>query len=74
MGKVQSADDIPCDAWYSHMVTLDSTQKWFFAGLCFTSIFLVAALVFFWRRRMSRKKLAEYTPLAANDIHMDTVG
>ena len=23
---------------------------------------------------MSRKKLAEYTPLAANDIHMDTVG
>ena len=70
-GKI---DDTPSDAWYSHMATLVSAQKWFFAGLGFASIFLVAALVYFWRRRMSRKRLAEYTSLAANDIHMDPVG
>jgi kexin len=70
-GKI---DDSPSDAWYSHMATLVSAQKWFFAGLGFASIFLVAALVYFWRRRMSRKRLAEYTSLAANDIHMDPVG
>ena len=67
-------DDSPSDAWYSHMATLVSAQKWFFAGLGFASIFLVAALVYFWRRRMSRKRLAEYTSLAANDFHMDPVG
>ena len=66
--------DSPSDAWYSHMATLVSAQKWFFAGLGFASIFLVAALVYFWRRRMSRKRLAEYTSLAANDIHMNPVG
>ena len=67
-------DDSPSDAWYSHMATLVSAQKWFFAGLGFASIFLVAALVYFWRRRMSRKRLADYTSLAANDIHMEPVG
>ena len=67
-------DDRPGDAWYSHMATLVSAQKWFFAGLGFACIFLVAALVYFWRRRMSRKRLAEYTSLAANDIHMNPVG
>ena len=67
-------NDSPSDAWYSHMATLVSAQKWFFAGLGFASIFLVAALVYFWRRRMSRNRLAEYTSLAANDIHMDPVG
>jgi kexin len=67
-------DDSPSDAWYSHMATLVSAQKWFFAGLGFASIFLVGALVYFWRRRMSRNRLAEYTSLAANDIHMDPVG
>ena len=57
------------------MATLVSAQKWFFAGLGSTSIFLVAALVYFWKRRMSRKRLAEgYTSLAANDIHMNPVG
>ena len=66
-------DDSPSDAWYSHMATLVSAQKWFFAGLGFASIFLVAALVYFWRRRMSRNRLAEYTSLAANDIHMDPI-
>lgn len=72
---VQSpADDSPSDAWYSHMITLVSAQKWFFAGLGFASIFLVAALVYLWRRRISRSRLAEYTSLAANDIHMDPVG
>ena len=48
-------DDSPSDAWYSHMATLVSAQKWFFAGLGFASIFLVAALVYFWRKRMSPK-------------------
>jgi len=67
-------DDSPNDAWYSHVATLVSAQKWFFAGLGFATIFLVASLVYFWRRRMSRKRLAEYTSLAANDIHMDPVG
>lgn len=73
-GKNPPVDDSPSDAWYSHMATLVSAQKWFFAGLGFASIFLVAALVYFWRRRMSRSRLAEYTSLAANDIHMDPVG
>ena len=72
--RPQSVDDSPSDAWYSHMATLVSAQKWFFAGLGFASIFLVAALVYFWRRRMSRNRLAEYTSLAANDIHMEPVG
>ena len=43
------------------MTTLVSTQKWFFTGPGFTSMFLVAALVNLWRRRMSRKRLAEDT-------------
>ena len=69
-----SADDSPSDAWYSHMATLVSAQKWFFAGLGFVSVFLVAALIYFWRRRISQKRRAEYTSLAANDIQMDPVG
>jgi kexin len=73
-GGKNPVDDSPSDAWYSHMATLVSAQKWFFAGLGFASIFLVAALVYFWRRRMSRKRLADYTSLAANDIHMNPVG
>lgn len=68
------AGDNPSDAWYSHMASLVSAQKWFFAGLGFASLFLVAALVYFWRRRMVRNRLAEYTSLAANDIHMEPVG
>ena len=56
------------------MTTLVSTQKWFFTGPGFISMFLVAALMNLWRRRLSRKRLAEYTSLAANDIHMDLVG
>jgi kexin len=73
-GGKNPVDDSPSDAWYSHMATLVSAQKWFFAGLGFASIFLVAALVYFWRRRMSRKRLTNYTSLAANDIHMNPVG
>ena len=66
-------NDSAGDAWYSHMATLVSAQKWFFAGLGFASVFLVAALVYFWRRRMANKRLAAYTSLAANDIHMEPV-
>jgi len=66
--------DSPNDSWYSHVTTLVSAQKWFFAGLGATSAFLIAALVYFWRRRLSRKRLAEYSSLAANDIHMEPVG
>ena len=73
-GNNPSVDDSPSDAWYSHMATLVSAQKWFFAGLGFASIFLVAALVYFWRRRIARNRLAEYTSLAANDIHLEPVG
>jgi kexin len=65
--------DNPSDAWYSHMATLVSAQKWFFAGLGAASVFLIAALVYFWRRRVAQNRLAEYTSLAANDIHMEPV-
>ena len=65
------ASDNPSDAWYSHMAT---AQKWFFAGMGFASLLLIAALVYFWRRRMAQNRLAEYTSLAADDIHMDPVG
>lgn len=64
----------PNDAWYAQMGSLVSTQKWFFAGFGAASVFFTAALVYFWRRRTSQKRLAEYTSLAANDIHMDPVG
>ena len=68
-------NDSPSDAWYSHMATLVSAQKWFFAGLGFASIFLVAALVYFWRRRMCLETGSRSThSLAANDIHMDPIG
>ena len=61
-GKIQLADDSPSYAWYPHVSTLVSAQKWWSC--------LVAALVYFWRRRMSRRRLAEYTSLAANNIYM----
>jgi kexin len=68
------ASDSPSDAWYSHMATLVYAQKWFFAGLGFASLFLIVAFVYLWRRRMAQNRLAEYTSLAANDIHMEPVG
>ena len=62
------------NACIHNMVTLISTQNLLFAGLGFASIFLIAALLYFWRQWMAQNQLTEYTYLVANNIHLDPVG
>lgn len=67
-------EDDPSEAWFDHMSGLASAQKWFFGAIGAVVVFIIGAVVFFWRRRAARQKLAEYRSLAADDIHMDNVG
>lgn len=67
-------EDDPSEAWFDHVSGLASAQKWFFGALGAVVVFIIGAVVFFWRRRAARQKLAEYRSLAADDIHMDHVG
>lgn len=66
-------EDDASEAWYDHMAGLASGQKWFFGAVGAAVVFIIGAVVFFWRRRAARQKLAEYRSLAADDIHMDDV-
>lgn len=52
---------------------LVSSQKWRFMATGAVLGLLAGLLFYLWRRRVARKRLAEYTSLAADDIHMDTV-
>jgi kexin len=72
--KPQQDEDEPSKAWYSHMASLVAAQKWFFAALGAVTVFAVGSIVYFWRRRVARQRLANYTSLAADDIGMDAIG
>ncbi|KAF8159877.1 peptidase S8/S53 domain-containing protein [Crassisporium funariophilum] len=63
-----TSTEIPDDgeSWYE----LVAAQKWFFAGLGAVSVFAIGVAIYFWRRHVARQKLANYTSLAADDIHM----
>lgn len=60
-------------SWLSSMTNLVTGQKLFFAGLGALVTCMVLGLVFIWRRRQARHKLATYTSLAADDIQMNAV-
>ncbi|KAF8202344.1 peptidase S8/S53 domain-containing protein [Pholiota molesta] len=64
----------PSDSWYNKMSGLVTGQKLFFAGLGAAACFVVLSVVFVWRHRVAKQKLANYTSLAADDIHMDAIG
>ncbi|KAH9479764.1 Protease KEX1 [Psilocybe cubensis] len=68
-----AGDDEPSKAWYDHMSSLMSAQKWFFAALGAVVVFGLAALAYFYKRRADRLRLAEYRSLAADDISMDAI-
>ena len=72
-GKPMLQDDAS-EAWYGHMTGLLAAQKLYFAALGAVFVFVVGTIVFFWRRRVARQRLANYTSLAADDINMDVVG
>lgn len=72
--KPQQDDEDASDAWYSHMSSLVASQKWFFAALGAVTVFLIGALIYFWRRRVARQQLAAYASLPADDIHMGSIG
>jgi len=72
--KPEQDDEDASSAWYSHMSSLVASQKWFFAALGAVTVFGIGALIYFWKRRVARQKLAAYTSLAADDIHMGTIG
>jgi kexin len=52
---------------------LVSSQNWRFMTTGALLGLLAGLLFYLWRRRVARKRLAQYTSLAADDIHMDTV-
>lgn len=66
--------DSASEAWYGHMTGLLAAQKWYFAALGAVIAFAIGTIVFFWRRRVARQRLANYTSFAADDINMDIVG
>jgi len=66
-------EDAPSKAWYDHMASLVAAQKWFFGALGAVTIFGVAALIYFWRRRLTLQR-DQYTSLAADDISMNALG
>lgn len=72
VGKPMQQDDAS-EAWYGHMAGLFVAQKWYFAALGAVFAFAVGTIVFFWRRRVARQRLANYTSLAADDINMDVI-
>ncbi|KDR67665.1 hypothetical protein GALMADRAFT_105622 [Galerina marginata CBS 339.88] len=72
--KPQQDADEPSKAWYEHMASLVAAQKWFFGALGAVVVFGMAALLYFWKRRVARQRLANYTSLAADDIGMDAIG
>lgn len=68
-------DDVDTSGgWLDHMTSLVTGQKLLFAGIGAVITMMVVGAVFVWRRRQARQKMANYTSLAADDIHMDAMG
>ncbi|KAH9479765.1 Protease KEX1 [Psilocybe cubensis] len=61
------------ETWYGELTNMAKTHKWTFAALGAGLVCFISALIVLWRRRVARKKMEEYTSLAADDIHMDSV-
>ncbi|KAF4610793.1 hypothetical protein D9613_006615 [Agrocybe pediades] len=66
--------DAPDKAWYDHMAGLVAAQKWLFAALAGTTIFGIGGVIYLWRRRLERQRLAQYTSVADDDIGMNALG
>jgi kexin len=57
----------PDEGWFSDMSNLVSNNKWFFGAIGAVFVFGIATLVYFWRRRLARRKRGHYTSLRADD-------
>ncbi|KAF8636620.1 hypothetical protein AX17_003430 [Amanita inopinata Kibby_2008] len=65
----------PDEGWFADMSKLISSQKWFFGALAVVILFGMAAGVFFWRRRVLRRRKAAYSSLSATDeVTMSSLG
>ncbi|KAF9013917.1 peptidase S8/S53 domain-containing protein [Cyathus striatus] len=57
----------PDSGWFSDMSNLVSNQKWFFAAIGMVAIFGIGVGIFFWRRRVARRRLAAYSSLPGGE-------
>ena len=73
-GKPKPQQDDTSGGWVDDVSDMVSSQKWSFAALGGLSLVIVGAIVYFWRRRLAQQRLANYSSLAADDIHMDAIG
>ncbi|THH29587.1 hypothetical protein EUX98_g4596 [Antrodiella citrinella] len=62
----------PDQGWFSDLSTLVTTQVWFFVAIGVVALFGIAAAIFFWRRRVARRK--NYSSLPTDNLPMSTVG
>ena len=72
--KPKQHQDDTQGGWIDDVSDMVSSQKWSFAALGGLSLVIVGAIVYFWRRRLAQQRLASYSALAADDIHMDAIG
>jgi len=73
-GKPKPHQNDTQSGWVDEVSDLVSSQKWSFAAFGGLAIAIVGAIVYFWRRRLAQQRLANYSSLAGDDIHMDAVG
>lgn len=60
------------EGWFAELSNLVTTQVWFFVALGAVAIFGIAAFIFFWRRRVARRK--DYSSLPTDSVQMGSVG
>jgi kexin len=63
----------PDEGWFPGMSKWVSNQKWFFIALGAVLIFSISVGVFFVRRRSARKRRANYSSLARDDVAMSSI-
>lgn len=63
----------PDNSWFPGMGKLVSDQKWFFIAAGAVILFGISAGVFFCRRRVTQRRRANYSTLAADDVAMSSV-
>jgi kexin len=64
----------PDEGWFADMSNLVSSRRWFFGAVGAVAVFGIAAGVFFWKRRATRRTRGLYTSLGdEDDVAMDSI-